>query len=301
MKPLVRKYLTYLAMERQYSTHTVTAYQNDLNQFVDFLQDHFRKEPLRPDSVDTDLVRRFLRSLFDNGFSKKSIARKLSSVRSFYRFLLFRGLARENPAEVVVSPKLEKRLPVFLDERSMERMLDAPNRTDRDGIRDAAVLELLYSTGIRLGELIRLNLDDMDFANRTVKVLGKGKKHRLVPFGKKACDSVRAYLSRRREFLRPETPREDRQAVFLSARGLRIYAKAVHQIVKRYITQVSEVEKTSPHVIRHSFATHLLNRGADLRAVMELLGHESLSTTQLYTHVTVDRLKKVYRQAHPKA
>ncbi len=183
----------------------------------------------------------------------------------------------------------------------MDKILSAPDRSRREGVRDAAIIELLYSTGMRLGELVGLNLDNIDFASRTIKLLGKGNKHRIVPFGKKASDALREYIDRRSEFLMRETPPEDRRALFLSSGGKRIYPKAVHVIVRKYIERVSEVEKKSPHVIRHTFATHLLNRGADLRAVMELLGHESLSTTQLYTHVTVDRLKKIYRQAHPKA
>ncbi|MFQ5797745.1 MAG: tyrosine recombinase XerC [Bacteroidota bacterium] len=301
MKPLIRKYLTYLAEERQYSSHTVKAYQNDLHQFSKFLHLHFKGSRYHLRSIDNVTIRFFLGDLLDRGLTKKSIARKLAAVRSFFTYLVRQNVARYNPAEIIVTPKLEKRLPVFLDEASMERILEAPDRSTRDGLRDAAVIELLYSTGIRLGELIRLNVEDLDFTNGTIKVLGKGSKHRVVPCGKQACDVLRAYLIRRQEFVSQETPADDRRALFLSAAGKRIYPKAVHLIVKKYIAKVSEVEKKSPHVIRHTFATHLLNRGADLRAVMELLGHESLSTTQLYTHVTVDRLKKIYRQAHPKA
>ncbi|MEE9224768.1 MAG: tyrosine recombinase XerC [Bacteroidota bacterium] len=301
MKPLIRKYLTYLAEERQYSSHTVKAYQNDLHQFSKFLHLHFKGSRYHLRSIDNVTIRFFLGDLLDRGLTKKSIARKLAAVRSFFTYLVRQDVARYNPAEIIVTPKLEKRLPVFLDEASMVRILEAPDRSTRDGLRDAAVIELLYSTGIRLGELIRLNVEDLDFTNGTIKVFGKGSKHRVVPCGKKAYDVLRAYLSRRQEFVSQETPADGRRALFLSVAGKRIYPKAVHLIVKKYIAKVSEVEKKSPHVIRHTFATHLLNRGADLRAVMELLGHESLSTTQLYTHVTVDHLKKIYRQAHPKA
>lgn len=304
MKPLIRKYLTYLAEERQYSSHTVTAYQKDLHQFEDFLNLHFEGSPYRVDAIDNVTIRLFLGELLDRGLTKKSIARKLAAVRSFFAYLVRQNLAPYNPADTVVTPKLEKRLPVFLDEASMERVLEAPDRSTREGLRDAALIELLYSTGIRLGELVRLNVEDLDFGNGTVKVLGKGNKHRVVPYGKHASEAIRGYLSQREEFRGHRNRRlsaDDRRALFLSAGGKRIYPKAVHLIVKKYIARVSEVEKKSPHVIRHTFATHLLNRGADLRAVMELLGHESLSTTQLYTHVTVDRLKKIYRQAHPKA
>ncbi len=301
MKPLIRKYLTYLAKERQYSPHTVTAYQNDLRQFVEFLDLHFSGTQYALGSIDNVTVRLYLGELLDRGLTKKSIVRKLAAVRSFFTYLVRQSIARYNPAATIGTPKLEKRLPLFLDEGSMEKILAAPDRSNRNGIRDAAVMELLYSTGIRLGELLRLSLEDVDFENRTIKVLGKGSKQRVVPFGKKATDALRTYLSKRQEFVNRNTRGDDRLALFLSVGGKRIYAKAVYLIVKRYIGQVSEIEKKSPHIIRHTFATHLLNRGADLRAVMELLGHESLSTTQLYTHVTVDRLKKTYRLAHPKA
>lgn len=301
MKPLIRKYLTYLAKERQYSPHTVTAYQNDLRQFLEFLDLHFSGTQYALESIDNVTVRLYLGELLDRGLTKKSIVRKLAAVRSFFTYLVRQSIARYNPAASIGTPKLGKRLPLFLDEGSMEKILAAPDRSNRNGIRDAAVMELLYSTGIRLGELLRLNLEDVDFENRTIKVLGKGSKQRVVPFGKKASDALRTFLNKRQEFINRNTRGEDRRALFLSVGGKRIYAKAVHLIVKRYIGQVSEIEKKSPHIIRHTFATHLLNRGADLRAVMELLGHESLSTTQLYTHVTVDRLKKTYRLAHPKA
>ncbi|MEE9187035.1 MAG: tyrosine recombinase XerC [Bacteroidota bacterium] len=301
MKPLIRKYLTYLAKERQYSPHTVTAYQNDLRQFVEFLDLHFSGTQYALGSIDNVTVRLYLGELLDRGLTKKSIVRKLAAVRSFFTYLVRQSIARYNPAATIGTPKLEKRLPLFLDEGSMEKILAAPDRSNRNGIRDAAVMELLYSTGIRLGELLRLSLEDVDFENRTIKVLGKGSKQRVVPFGKKASEALRTYLNKRQEFVNRNTRGDDRRALFLSVGGKRIYAKAVYLIVKRYIGQVSEIEKKSPHIIRHTFATHLLNRGADLRAVMELLGHESLSTTQLYTHVTVDRLKKTYRLAHPKA
>ena len=301
MNAFIRKYLTYLAEERQYSSHTVKAYQNDLHQFSQFLELHFKRRQYNLESIDNVTIRLFLGNLLERGLTKKSIARKLATVRSFFAYLVRQNVARYNPAGSIVTPKLEKRLPVFLDEETMKRILEAPDPSKREGLRDGAVIELLYSTGVRLGELIRLSLEDVDFANCTIKVVGKGSKHRVVPFGRKARNAIRAYLSRRGEFVSQKTLDDDRRALFLSAGGKRIYPKAVYLIVKKYIAKVSEVEKKSPHVIRHTFATHLLSRGADLRAVMELLGHESLSTTQLYTHVTVDRLKKIYQQAHPKA
>ncbi len=293
MRRAVQKYIDYLRTERHYSRHTVAAYENDLNQFAEFLGDSR--------DIDQAAIRSFLGKLLDDRIARRSIARKLSSVRSFLDFLVRRKIRRTNPALGVLTPKLPRTLPAFLDEASVERMMTLPDLSTVEGLRDRALLELLYGTGIRLSELLQLDFPDVDFGNSTVKVLGKGRKTRIVPLGSKAKGALESYVARRSGLLSDRTRTEDRNAIFLSARGRRIYARAVHSIVSRYIGAASESEKKSPHVLRHTFATHLLNRGADLRAVKELLGHESLSTTQLYTHVTVDRLKKVYRQAHPKA
>ena len=297
----IKKYLYYLSSERNYSPHTVSAYEGDLNQFYEFLKRHFSGMPFKVANIDQVTIRLFLGDLLENGRSKSSVARKLVAVRSFLKYLVKLNVIKHNAGLNVVSPRLPKKLPYFLDEASVERMMAIPDCSVMEGLRDRAILELLYSTGIRLAELIQLNLDQVDFINDTIKIFGKGRKHRIVPIGRKAREAIKQYLKERDKKLYVIIKEEDRKALFLSARGKRMYPKGIFRIVNKYISAVSEIEKKSPHVLRHTFATHLLNRGADLRAVKELLGHESLSTTQLYTHVTVNRLKRIYNQAHPKA
>ncbi len=297
----IKKYLYYLSSERNYSPHTVSAYEGDLNQFYEFLKRHFSGMPFKVANIDQVTIRLFLGDLLEDGRSKSSVARKLVAVRSFLKYLVKLNVIKHNAGLNVVSPRLPKKLPYFLDEASVERMMAIPDCSVMEGLRDRAILELLYSTGIRLAELIQLNLDQVDFINDTIKIFGKGRKHRIVPIGRKAREAIKQYLKERDKQLYVITKEEDRKALFLSARGKRMYPKGIFRIVNKYISAISEIEKKSPHVLRHTFATHLLNRGADLRAVKELLGHESLSTTQLYTHVTVNRLKRIYNQAHPKA
>lgn len=290
MHTMIRAYQEYLGAERNYSSHTLDAYRIDLEQFVGFLSSHHVDGwP----SVRRETLRSYLRTLAEAGVSKKSIARKIASLRSFFKFLRRRDVIASNPALTLISPKLERKLPLYLEEAATEEMLSLPDRSTADGRRDAAILELFYSTGMRLGELVGLNIRDVDFAGGTVKVRGKGRKERILPLGGKASSALKLYLSTRTV--------ESNAPLFCRSSGKRTYPMAVTRLVKQYIRQVSEIEKKSPHVIRHSFATHMLNRGADLRAVKELLGHESLSTTQVYTHVSTERLKKVYRQSHPKA
>ncbi|MBI1807599.1 MAG: tyrosine recombinase [Ignavibacteria bacterium] len=301
MKEYIRTYLDYIGKERNYSRHTCGAYEDDLGQFYDFLLRHFSGSGFSISSIDQLTIRLFLGDLLEHGKSKKSVARKLAAVRSFFKYLVKQKIVAYNPGINVVTPRLPKRLPTFLDEPSIATMMKLPDCSTVMGVRDRAILELLYGTGIRLSELIQLDLGDIDLKNDTVKVFGKGRKHRIVPLGRKAKAAMIDYFGQRETLFSTRTRTEDRTAVFLSARGQRIYPKGVHLIVSRYIGSVSELERKSPHVLRHTFATHLLNRGADLRAVKELLGHESLSTTQIYTHVTVDRLKRIYTQAHPKA
>ncbi len=292
----LRSYLEYLEEERGYSRHTVLAYQNDLTQFLQFLE---KRKLTSLEKVRKETLRLYLGSCLEQGFTKKSIARKVASLRSFYKFLHRRNILRTNPALTLVSPKVERHLPTYLDERTMMRAVESPELTQEDGQRDAAILELFYSTGIRLSELVGLNVDDVDFAQNTLKVHGKGNKERIIPIGRKASEALHRYQSATEKESSPSPDKH--RPLFVSRRGDRIYPVAVGRIVRRYLDRVSEVEKKSPHVIRHSFATHLLNRGADLAAVKELLGHESLSTTQIYTHVSTERMKKVYRQSHPKA
>jgi len=301
MKHYVQQFLHYLRQERNASSHTIQAYEDDLGQFLDFLQRHFSSRTVDVSDVDHITIRLFLGDLLERGFSKRSAARKLACIRSLFRFLHKRGAIARNPSVNVASPRLEKRLPEYLDEQAVDRLMDQPDCSTPEGLRDRAILEMFYGTGIRLSELILLSLDDFDMRNGTLKVTGKGNKERIVPIGRKALAALDRFLAVRSWFLAKGTLADTLRVLFLTKRGYRMNPKGVNTLLNRYIGQVSEIEQKSPHVLRHSFATHMLNRGADLRAVKEMLGHESLSTTQIYTHVSVDRLKKVYAQAHPKA
>lgn len=301
MESSIRSFLRHLATQRNYSPHTIAAYEDDLRQFSVFLKKHFSDRPHSIRDIDHITIRLFLGDCIEQGFAKRSIARKLACLRSFFKYLKRTNAVEVNPAAAVSSPRLEKRLPLYLDEESVARLMQQPDCSTTIGKRDAAILELFYSTGIRLGELINLRMGDIDFYGETVRVTGKGSKDRIVPFGGPARDAMKRYLVSREELLPKDAPGDVAETLFLSQRGKRLNPKGVNVLVNEYIGRVSEIAKKSPHILRHSFATHLLNHGADLRAVKELLGHESLSTTQIYTHVSVDRLKKIYLQAHPKA
>ncbi|MGB2869369.1 MAG: tyrosine recombinase XerC [Bacteroidota bacterium] len=296
MQNLVRKYLGYLEVERNYSPNTILSYETDLVEFASFL---------KQDGVTTirevgkETLRAFLGSLLARGFGKRSVARKIAALRSFFKYLKRQNAIPSNPALTLITPKVKKKLPAFLDERAMQQLLEAPDRTTPGGKMDAAILELFYSTGMRLSELVSLDVGDVDGREGSVKVMGKGRKERILPLGSKARTAIEDYME-----VRPSPGASGRskvQPLFVTRRGERIYPQAVGRIVRRYIERVSEMDKKSPHVLRHSFATHMLNRGADLKAVKELLGHESLSTTQIYTHVSTARMKHVYDKAHPKA
>jgi integrase/recombinase XerC len=293
----IREFLQYLASERNYSHNTIASYEVDLGQFGAFLEEHLPGTDSTLSSLQHHTIRLFLGHLLTQGYARKTIARKLACLRSFYKFLVRRGMVATNPTTMIASPKLERSLPVFLDEATVAQVMEQPNRSVPVGMRDAAILELFYATGIRLSELLHLRVVDVDLQSQTVKVLGKGNKERIVPFGRKAQAALTTYLQHRSALL-PQG--EALVLFFVSDRGKKLQPKGVNRIVNRYISAVSDAQKRSPHVLRHTFATHLLDRGADLQAVRELLGHESLSTTQVYTHVSVDRLKKVYAQAHPK-
>jgi integrase/recombinase XerC len=297
----VRQYLTYLEKQRNYSAHTITAYADDLRQFTSFLMRHFEAKEIDAGRIDQLTIRLFLGDLVDQGLEKRSVARKLAAVRSFCKYLVREGEIVKNPTLNVATPRLPRRLPAILDERSVEKMIGLPDTASFGGARDRAILELLYGTGMRLSELLHLRIRDLDMAEGTVKVTGKGSKERILPFGSKAKESLRRYLAARERLLANDATAVSPQELLLSGRSRPLDPKAVYRIVRKYMDAVTEIGKKSPHVLRHTFATHLLDRGADLRAVKELLGHESLTTTQLYTHVTVERLKRIYQQAHPRA
>ncbi|MFN0157881.1 MAG: tyrosine recombinase XerC [Bacteroidota bacterium] len=297
MTTAVQSYLHYLEHERNYSAHTVEAYANDLRVFGLFLE----HGNITMRNVTQVVIRSFLGDLLEQGRARRSVARTLACLKSFFKYLYKTHAIELNPATNIASPKLERTLPQYLDEHDASALMLRPDCSVPVGMRDAAILELFYSTGIRLSELTQLEMDDIDFDGQVIKVTGKGSKQRIIPFGDKAKDAIKKYLNNRVGILRDGTSFREPRAIFITVTGRRISPRVVQSMVKKYVTEVSEIQKRSPHVLRHSFATHLLNRGADLRAVKELLGHESLSTTQIYTHVSVERLKKIYLQAHPKA
>ncbi len=302
MQKLITTFLRHIEGERNYSPHTVASYEDDLRQFSAFLQRHFSDSTFTLSAIDKLTIRLFLHDLVDQGFSRKSIARKLACLKSFFRYLKRMKKIDTNPAATVVSPKVEKTLPTVLSESAAAALMQQPDNSMPEGSRDRAMLELFYGTGIRLSELIGLNWQDISFEEGTIRVTGKGSKQRIIPLGRPAASALKAYQRKRTEVLAAGLHDEtDGLAVFITSRGKRLQPKSVNVLMNKYIARVSEITKKSPHVLRHSFATHLLDRGADIRAVKELLGHESLSTTQVYTHVGVERLKKVYAQAHPKA
>ncbi len=298
MEKIIRNYLEYLETERNYSAHTIISYETDLFSLIQFL----RREGINSfDRVHKESLRTFIGSLIDEGFNQRSIARKIASMRSFFKYLRRQKIIDGNPALVLITPKLGKRLPSFLDEESVKRLLSSPDLSTANGKRDTAILELFYSTGIRLSELINLNVGDLKQEDGLVKVKGKGRKERIVPIGRKALTAINDYLKEKNKLSINTGIELGALPLFVTKEGRRMYPQAVGRLVRKYISVVSEIEKKSPHILRHSFATHLLNHGADLRAVKELLGHESLSTTQVYTHVSSAQMKKVYENAHPKA
>jgi len=286
MNRYLEKFLSYLEIEKNYSRHTLINYKIDLVEFFEFIKD----TPI--ESVEYFTFRKFLAQLRDKAHKPRTLARKLSSLRSFFKFLQREGYIKTNPATLLMTPKLDKRLPSFLTEEDMTRLIEAPSDETEFGRRDRAILEVLYSTGIRVSELVGLNVEHVDFIGNIVKVMGKGKKERLVPIGEQALGRIQKYLDKRKH---------NPSAVFLNKNGTRLSTKSICDITHKYIQQISSQQSISPHVFRHSFATHLLNRGADLRSVQELLGHVNLSTTQIYTHMTTEKLKGVYAKAHPRA
>lgn len=287
------KFLTYLKVEKNYSEHTLTSYTHDLREFERFLK------PAGSQSADLLILRKYLASLKENNLSKRTVARRMATLRTYYRFLVREGYLKKNPMSLLRTPKLEKHLPMVLDENEMTALLDSPE-DDVSGRRDKAIFETLYSTGMRVSELVQLNVEGIDFIGGVCRVIGKGRKERLCPVGDKALLSIRRYLE-----LRNKKEKKSEKALFLNhssnQSGSRLTPRSVCRLLEKYMERTCRKEGVSPHTLRHSFATHLLNRGADLRSVQELLGHENLSTTQIYTHVSTQRLKEAYGKAHPRA
>jgi integrase/recombinase XerC len=289
-------FIEHLRLNRNASAHTAAAYESDISQFLDFAAQHLGRANLAPGDLALGTIRAFMAELYRQGHARTSVARKLSALRALGRYLKREGLIETDPATLAASPKRERKVPAHLSIGEMERLLEMPDVSDPLGCRDRAILELFYASGLRLSELVGLDLDDVNLRARMVRVMGKGAKERLVPFNSATEQSVRAWLAKRAALRGNEEP-----ALFLNFRGARLTGRSVQRLVGRYVSLCSTRFGISPHALRHSFATHLLQRGADLRAIQELLGHVQLSTTQRYTHVNAAQLLDVYRKAHPRA
>ena len=307
MTELLRDFLEYLRLNENASLHTVRAYDSDLSQFITFLAAHRsrRRPDLTPADVDRSTIRAFLGDLHARGNSRASAARKLAAIRTFARYLRREGVIDGDPAALVGTPKREQRLPAHLGEAEMSRLLDMPDPATPLGRRDRAILELFYASGLRLSELVGLAVDDVNLPSRVVRVRGKGGKQRIVPFNPKAEAALRAWLKDWGGLARGTEPGAKRKPasvpLFLNYQGGRLSTRSVDRIVRKYVAACSTRFGISPHALRHSFATHLLQRGADLRAIQELLGHSRLTTTQRYTHVDSAQILAAYRKAHPRA
>lgn len=303
--PDVDDYLTHLAKERNASPHTLKAYARDCAEFVAFLNEYYGGVAWTWQGVDRLAMRGFLARLTRRGLAKRSVARALAAVRGFYRFLASNEMVEANPARAVGTPKPDRHLPGYLDRGQIGLLFQLVETRAASGnfldVRNAAILELFYSTGMRLSELQGLNRADIDAVSQQVKVRGKGRKERIVPMGDHATLALRNYERRRDELAQGLQGKVDKNAVFLGRTGKRISVRTVQKVVGAFLDTIAEDAGLSTHSLRHSFATHLLDAGADLRAVQELLGHASVSTTQIYTHTSVERLKEVYRKAHPRA
>ena len=310
LKAHLKGFLDFLRLNRNASAHTVRAYESDLTQLLAFLA-ATRERPagaLQVADLDTAGIRGFLGDLHARGNSKASAGRKLAAVRTFARYLRREGAIDQDPAALVGTPRREQKIPAHLEMDEMVKLLEMPDQSSALGRRDRAILELFYASGLRLSELVALDLEDVNLSGRVVRVLGKGRKERIVPFNRLAAESLRAWL-RDREGLEARAPavaggrgaRRVRHPLFLNYRGGRLSTRSVDRLVRRYVAACSTRFGISPHAIRHSFATHLLERGADLRAIQELLGHARLSTTQRYTHVNAAQLLESYRKTHPRA
>lgn len=295
------EFLIYLRVERNCAKNTIESYQRDLWQFLDFISKATKllPEKVEPATINHLQIREYLSFLQERGLRRRSIARKLIALRSFFKFLYREEILKVNPLLRVSIPKLDKKIPQFLYQKEMEQLLEAPDITHFQGARDKAILEVLYASGLRVSELVGLDIASVDLGNGYVRVMGKGGRERIVPLGSYAIVAIKKY-NNYRNILAQKT-QKDEKALFLNKFGSRLSRRSVGNIINKYIETTSIIKKISPHVIRHTFATHLLDAGADLRSVQELLGHLSLSTTQIYTHVTKKHLKEIYGHAHPRA
>ena len=302
MRKLIHSFIEYIRAEKGYSGHTIRNYESDLRQFSKFVvvKKGLKNSDPGIELVDYMLIRSYLGQLFDT-CKRTTIARKLSTLKSFFSYLELRGLTSINPAVDITTPKQEKRIPAYLPIDDMFALLEQPDREKELGLRDLAILELLYSSGLRVSELVKLNIEKLDLTSRLVRVSGKGGKERLLPVGRKATIAIRKYIENTDKARKKAGYSSTYGPLFLNYRGGRLSVRSVDRLVKRYSRQCGITVEISPHSIRHTFATHLLDGGADLRSIQELLGHVNLSTTQKYTHVSIDKLMEVYDKSHPRS
>lgn len=296
---MIETFITYLGKEKRYSKHTCKSYLSDLQQFVLYCQLQYDDSNI--DGASTEIIRSYIVWLMDKHYSARSIHRKIISLRQYYKYLIKAGVIQSNPAQGIPLPKIPQRIPVYVNEDSMKSIGSADGQQDienYEAIRNEAIIEMLYVTGMRLSELIHLKIADINFEAMNIKVMGKRSKERLIPMGQKLAEHLQQYLDYRQRFKFENSPDS---WLFLTRKGQIMYPLLVYRIVNKFLSEVTTLEKRSPHILRHSFATHLLNAGADMNAIKELLGHSSLASTQIYTHSDFETLKKIYQKTHPKA
>jgi integrase/recombinase XerC len=299
MEEALADFLRHLALEKNASAHTVKSYREDLSQALTFFRERLGNERPQPEQLSTRLLRAHMAWLHEQGYARSTIARRLAAVRSWCRFLCRQGVLTANPADGLRGPRQDRKLPHFVSREDMARLLETPPGASPHGLRDRAILETLYSAGVRVSELTGLNLADVDMDGGMATVRGKGKRERLALLGPQAVDALLLWLDQRNVLAGPRAAKQP--ALFLNRRGTRLTSRSVGRLLEKYLAQAGLDPRTSPHTLRHSFATHLLDAGADIRSVQELLGHRSLGTTQIYTHVSTQRLRESYHKAHPRA
>ena len=290
----IESFMLTLEKERNFSLHTIKAYKNDLNRFNYFLNNTLSRKKLA--KINRNDIRKFLAEEYDNGYSSKTVARRLATIKSYFKYLVKTELIQENISIHINSPKVPKKLPNFVDKNLIDTLMKTPSLDTHIGIRDRAVLELFYSTGMRLSELVNMNIGDFEINKKLIRVIGKGNKERMIPYGRTAENAIKNYLKIRNLSLKPAFANKP---LFVNSSEKRISKRTIQRRMNNYIKIVADGKRIGPHLLRHTFATHLLDNGADIRAVKDLLGHSSLSSTQIYTHVSIEKLKKDYTQAHP--
>ncbi len=291
------RFLDYIAYEKRYSQHTILAYRSDLDQFIQYLANQYQTTDFI--QADHQVIRSWIVTLLENGQTPRTVNRKITTLKSFYRYLVKEGEIKENPMSRVTAPKTSKRLPAFVEQNSMDTLFNTIEFGEGyPASRDRMIIELFYATGMRLSEMINLAEQDIDFVKNVLKVTGKRNKQRLIPFSNYLAEMLSNYLRMKRATFNGHV---QESSLFLTNKGEKLYPRLVQRIVHHYLDQVTTISKRSPHVIRHTFATHMLNNGADLNAIKEILGHANLAATQVYTHNTIEKLKSIYKQAHPRA